>query len=278
MSIDETTIWAALLCARGAWRPGGTAQSIDAAAPDGARVTLNPDATWHSTAELEPPAHNLLEVFLPIVARPRIVLGQLGQSLDGRIATARGHSHYVTGPQSLVHLHRLRALMDGVVIGAGTLAADDPRLTVRHCGGENPLRIVLDPTLRNAMDRHMFSDGQAPSLVICDEGRARPMRHGAADIATLPAGSGGFAPRAVLDLLAARGITRVLVEGGGLTVSGFLAAGALDVLHIVVAPILIGSGRQGITLPEIATLDDALRPPTRRHMLGDDVLFDLRFT
>jgi len=149
---------------------------------------------------------------------------------------------------------------------------------VRHCTGDNPLRVALDPKLRNAIDRHMFSDTRAPSLVICDDSQARPMRHGVADIVTLPAGPGGFTPRAVLDLLATRGITRVLIEGGGLTVSRFLAAGALDVLHIVVAPILIGSGRQGITLPEIATLDDALRPPTRRHMLGDDVLFDLRFT
>ncbi len=278
MSIDETTIWAALLRARGAWRPGCPAPLIDVAAPNGSRVTLNHDATWRSTAELEPAARELIDIFLPIVARPRLVLGQLGQSLDGRIATARGHSHYVTGPQSLVHLHRLRALADGVVIGAGTLAADDPRLTVRHCTGENPLRIVLDPALRCAPERRMFSDAAAPSLVICDDSQARPRRHGGADIVTLPVGPHGFAPRAVLDLLAARGITRVLIEGGGLTVSRFLAAGALDVLHIVVAPILIGSGRHGVTLPEIATLDDALRPPTRRHALGEDMLFDMRLT
>ena len=278
MSIDETTIWAALLRARTQWRPGLRAAAIERAAPDGSRVTLNPDATWHGTGELDPTARHLIELYLPIVARPRIVLGQLGQSLDGRIATARGHSHYVTGPQSLVHLHRLRALVDGVVIGVGTLVADDPLLTVRHCTGENPLRIVLDPALRGDAERRIFRDAQAPGLVICDDSRSRPTRHGLSEVATLRAGADGLAPQAVLDLLAERGISRVLVEGGGLTVSRFLGARALDLLHVTVAPMLIGSGRHGVTLPEIASLDDALRPPTRRHALGDDVLFELRFT
>ena len=95
-------------------------------------------------------------------------------------------------------------------------------------------------------------------------------------MAALPRGQDGFDARAVLDLLAARGARRVLVEGGGATVSRFLAAGALDALHVVVAPMLIGSGRQGIDLPAISTLDAALRPRTRHLALGEDMLFELR--
>src|SRR4029079_1253846 len=81
-------------------------------------------------------------------ARPAagcMTVGQIGQSLDGRIATLSGHSRYINGSQGLCHLHRLRALVDAVVVGAGTVRADDPQLTVRHVAGPNPVRVVIDP-------------------------------------------------------------------------------------------------------------------------------------
>jgi len=77
-----------------------------------------------------------------------LVIGQLGQSLDGRIATPSGKSHYITGPESLVHLHRMRAWVDAVIVGAGTVAADNPQLTVRRVEGRNPVRVVIDPSLQ----------------------------------------------------------------------------------------------------------------------------------
>src|SRR6201991_2834844 len=72
------------------------------------------------------------------------VVGQLGQSLDGRIATETGHSHYINGPAGLAHLHRLRALVDAVVVGIGTALADNPQLTVRRVSGPHPARVVID--------------------------------------------------------------------------------------------------------------------------------------
>jgi riboflavin-specific deaminase-like protein len=220
-----------------------------------------------------------------------LVIGQLGQSLDGRIATTNGHSHYVTGPESLVHLHRLRALVDAVVVGAGTVLADDPQLTVRHCPGPNPLRVVLDPLRKLPLQRRLFCDGQAPTLVLASipapalapDPEAAPVPEpdpaaGRTETALLSVSDdgSGFAPAAVLSLLAARGAQRILVEGGGITVSRFLAAGALDRLHVVVAPMLIGSGRPGLTLPAIDHLDQALRPAHRRESLGEDVLYELQ--
>ena len=77
-----------------------------------------------------------------------VIVGQCGQSIDARIATASGHSHYINGPEGLAHLHRLRALVDAVVIGAGTAVADDPQLTVRRVEGPHPARAVLDPNGR----------------------------------------------------------------------------------------------------------------------------------
>ena len=91
----------------------------------------------------------LLALYHPLmIARHRdqsLCLGQLGQSLDGRIATASGHSHYINGRAALTHLHGLRALVDAVLVGVGTVAADDPRLTVRLVEGPSPARVVIDP-------------------------------------------------------------------------------------------------------------------------------------
>lgn len=276
MTIDDGTAWAALLRARDAWRRPQDRAAVTTEGPGGARLTLRPEGAWDTAgAAILPSAETLLALYLPLVLQPRWALGQLGQSLDGRIATATGHSHYVTGPDSILHLHRLRALSDAVVVGAGTVSADDPQLTVRRCPGRNPLRVVLDPRLALGSHHRVFADGAAPTIVICARTR-RPADAGAG-VVGLDCGPDGFAAGSVLELLAAHGATRVLVEGGGVTVSRFLAAKALDRLHIVVAPFVIGSGRQGVNLPEIATLAEAARPPFRRFALGDDMLFELSF-
>ena len=94
---------------------------------------------------VRPPAAEALDALAEAAAKGPLVIGQLGQTLDGRIATAVGHSHYVNGAVALDHLHRLRALVDAVVVGAGTVTADDPSLTVRRVDGDNPVRVVLTP-------------------------------------------------------------------------------------------------------------------------------------
>lgn len=97
--------------------------------------------------------------------RPMFI-GQLGQSLDGRIATISGDSYYINGAEGLDHLHRLRASVDAVLVGAGTVAADNPQLTVRRCAGRNPARVVIDP--RGRLDpaaRWLADDGARRILV-----------------------------------------------------------------------------------------------------------------
>src|SRR6188474_1218348 len=95
-----------------------------------------------------------------------VVVGQIGQSIDGRIATVTGHSKYINGPAGLAHLHRLRALVDAVLIGIGTAVADDPLLTVRRCAGPSPARIILDPRGRLSPDAKVLSDDGIRRLVI----------------------------------------------------------------------------------------------------------------
>lgn len=196
------------------------------------------------------------------------VVAHLGQSLDGRIATASGKSHYVTGQENIVHLHRLRALADCVLVGAGTVAADDPALTVRHVPGRNPVRAVIDPMGRLPANRKIFNDGAARTLVLTG------VADGPGERLLLAAGPDGIAPADILAALRGLGLTRIFIEGGGRTVSSFLQAGLLDRLQIAVAPMLIGSGIPAITLPAIDSLDKALRPPCRIHPMGADVMFD----
>ncbi len=213
-----------------------------------------------------PPAGLALLDLVERSALGRLAVAQLGQTLDGRIATVTGHSHYVNGPVALDHLHRLRGLVDAVVIGAGTAVEDDPSLTTRRVEGPNPVRVLIDPSGRVPAERKLFRDGLSPTLVV------GPARAGA-DALAVP--SGETSPRAVLAALAARGLDVVLVEGGARTVSRFLDDGGADRLHLLVAPTLLGSGRPGILLPEVATMDRARRFQARRYALGDDTLFDL---
>jgi len=212
-------------------------------------------------------------------ARARFAIGQIGQSLDGRICTENGDSHFINGDEALIHLHRLRALVDCVLVGVGTMIADAPRLSVRRVAGSNPVRAVLDPAGRAPLDRSPLAAGldEPETLHLVGRDALKGLAPAAPHVRrlTLTAGADGVAPLEVLEVLASAGCGRVLVEGGATTLSRFVSAGALDRLHVLVAPLLIGSGRAGLSLPPVARLRDALRPPMRRFTLGDDVLFDI---
>jgi diaminohydroxyphosphoribosylaminopyrimidine deaminase/5-amino-6-(5-phosphoribosylamino)uracil reductase len=202
-----------------------------------------------------------------------LVIGQIGQSLDGRIATPTGHSHYVNGEDGLVHLHRLRALVDAVVVGISTVVADDPQLTVRRVAGPQPARVVIDPKGRlPANARALAMDGMRRLVIIAAE--RQPSLPTGVEAIALDNSGGDIEPAAILGSLAQRGLRRILVEGGARTISRFLAAGCLDRLHVVVAPVILGAGPAGIALPPIERMDEALRPRVQAHMLGDEVLFD----
>jgi riboflavin-specific deaminase-like protein len=202
-----------------------------------------------------------------------LIVGQLGQSLDGRVATASGHSKYINGPGGLVHLHRLRTLVDVVVVGVGTAIADDPQLTARRVSGPQPARVVIDPKGRLCADARMFTDNGVRRLVIT-ESSTRCAVPGGVEVITLPTIDGQFAPSAILAALAGCGMRRMLIEGGADTISRFIVAGCLDRLHVMVAPIILGTGGPGIALPSLERADQAPRMPVRVHKLDDDVLFD----
>src|SRR5579859_375960 len=119
------------------------------------------------------------------------VLGRLAQSLDGRIATRSGASFWISGPADVLHMHRLRALFDAVVVGAATVQADDPLLTTRLCPGPSPIRVVLD-TERRLGPRHRVFCGEGPeTLLLCADDTRGGDRLGAAKVVRLPRAAGG---------------------------------------------------------------------------------------
>jgi diaminohydroxyphosphoribosylaminopyrimidine deaminase/5-amino-6-(5-phosphoribosylamino)uracil reductase len=203
-----------------------------------------------------------------------VVVGQCGQSIDARVATPSGHSHYINGDAGLDHLHRLRALVDAVVVGVGTVIADDPQLTVRRVEGPNPARVIVDPQGRLPASARALGRDTARRIVI----RGPHSKNGAlaSDVEriALPLQNGQIAPATILAALADRGFRRFLIEGGADTLSRFLAARCLDRLHVLVAPIILGAGRASLSLPAPREIADALRVAFRAHVLGTDILLD----
>ena len=201
------------------------------------------------------------------------VIAQLGQSLDGRIATPTGASRWINRSAALDHLHRLRAHVDAVVVGAGTVVEDDPQLTVRRVRGRDPARVVIDPNRRVADTARCLNDVGARRIVIAGENLLESPRN--AEVIRLPRDTGLIDPDRIVRALFERGLRKILVEGGARTVSAFMNAKALDRLHVLVAPVIIGSGIPGLSLKPICGLEEALRPKTLVHVLDDgDVLFD----
>jgi diaminohydroxyphosphoribosylaminopyrimidine deaminase / 5-amino-6-(5-phosphoribosylamino)uracil reductase len=267
--------------------PKGADTPINQARRDGqngqapAADTTNPPDSWAEFAAnfrkpagaLAPPWDALFGPLRKGTVDNLVVVGQIGQSLDGRIATTTGHSKYINGPAGLAHLHRLRALVDAVVVGVGTALADDPQLTVRRVAGPSPARVVLDPKGRLPATAKVFADDGVRRLLISAEGTKCAPASGV-EVVALPGPEGAIAPRDILVTLAERGLRRVLIEGGAETLSRFLAAGCLDRMHVVVAPIILGSGRPSFILPPIERADQAMRLKVCAHQLDDEVLFD----
>ncbi len=225
-------------------------------------------------------AAQLAALLAPVTAAPVAgdgmwVTAHLAQSLDGRIATRSGVSQWISDEADIRHTHRLRALHQAIVVGAGTVAADDPQLTTRAVEGPSPLRVILDTERRLPSTRRVFEAG-VPTLLACATDAPAGDRHGEAEVLRLPRdGRGGLDLAALLAALRARGVTHVFVEGGGVTVGRFLAAGLLDRLHVAVAPLLLGSGLPSLVLPEAAKPEDGVRAAARTFPMGADVLFDL---
>jgi diaminohydroxyphosphoribosylaminopyrimidine deaminase / 5-amino-6-(5-phosphoribosylamino)uracil reductase len=218
-------------------------------------------------------ADPVLALYAPIAAADGgFVLAQVGQSLDGRVATPAGDARDISGPDGITHLHRCRALVEAVIVGVGTVKCDDPSLSVRAVKGPNPIRVIIDCHGELTGEEKLFRDGGAPVILI--QADDAPVGSHGADVIRVARGEAGLSPQDILDALAARGLRRILVEGGARTIARFIEAGLVDRLHVAIAPLIIGSGPSGIALSPIERLSSAQRPSAKIYSLGSDILFD----
>lgn len=237
---------------------------------------LTPEA-WRRLLRRPLAAPADLPLYGPLCGAAEFVLGRLAQSLDGYIALRDGRSQWISGPEDIAHTHRVRALSDAVVVGAGTVRADDPQLTTRLCEGPNPVRVILDPALRLPATHRVF-DGSVDTLVVAAGTARAANRVGAAEVLRVAGTEHALDLPALRAALRARGLRRLFVEGGGKTVARFLAAGLLDRLHVTVAPMLMGAGIPAFPLPPVDNLGEAPRYTWAVHPIGRDILLDIALT
>ncbi|MFO1036120.1 MAG: bifunctional diaminohydroxyphosphoribosylaminopyrimidine deaminase/5-amino-6-(5-phosphoribosylamino)uracil reductase RibD [Geminicoccaceae bacterium] len=211
--------------------------------------------------------------------RPLVAL-KIAASADGRIATASGHSRWITGPAAREEGHRLRATHDAIMVGSGTVLADDPDLTCRLPGLEplSPVRVVMDRRLRLPTNARLARTAREVPLWVFSRGgaplRASALESGGTRIFRVAAMHDPDALREVLAALAGQGITRLLVEGGATLATSLLRERLVDRIHLFTAPVLLGGdGRAAIEALGIGRVDEASRwHQLEVRSLGEDHL------
>lgn len=210
---------------------------------------------------------------------------KFAQTLDGRIATATGHSRWISSPPSLRFAHRLRGNHDAILVGADTVLTDDPELTCRLVRGGNPLRIVIDSQLRTSPEARIYKEQEsAPTIVAAtrrasDEKRRTFEEKGIEVLEIKEDLAGRVDLRTLLAVLGKREISSLLVEGGAAVITACLRDRVVDRLVVILAPKITGEGVDAVGDLDIRRMDDALRLSFRRiARRGDDLVLDARMT
>jgi diaminohydroxyphosphoribosylaminopyrimidine deaminase/5-amino-6-(5-phosphoribosylamino)uracil reductase len=207
---------------------------------------------------------------------------KIAQTLDGKIAAAGAGDNRITDEAARKIVHRMRVRYDAVIVGRGTVLADDPELTARLASGRNPVRVVLDSRLSLPLSAKIFHLPDAEkTVVVCspdaDGQKMKALRDtGAAALPLeIPRGADGLPPASVLAALGYRGIRSVLVEGGQKIFSSFLAAGLWDRLSVFIAPVILGGGLPCVSGLGIDSIGSALRPGgIKIQKIGDQIRFE----
>jgi len=221
-------------------------------------------------------ATSLIGPVRDVGGRPFVAV-KFAQTLDGRIATSTGDSKWISGDEERRVSHALRSACDAVLVGTGTVIADDPQLTVRMVEGPSPIRIVLDSNLRAPLSSNVF-DESAHTLVVTTDHSSPAQRlavrsTGAGVLVVKSDPDGRVDLGAALRELRATGIRSILVEGGAGVITSFLAHDATDRLIVGIAPSVIGAGVEAVGDLSVLRVRDGLRLTNREvHLAGDDVL------
>ena len=235
------------------------------------------------TGILDDECRNLNEVFFHYMETGLpFVTVKYAQTLDGRIATASGQSQWISSPASLRFAHQLRAEHDAILVGIGTVLKDNPALTVRRVRGRNPLRIVVDSDLAVTTDTNVMQNlSQTPTLIVTTKDASGPLfqklARAGAELITVDADGGHVNLRKLLQLLAARNISSVLIEGGAQIITSAFKDNLVNRLITVIAPKIIGKGVEAIGDLNICDLKEAKILSVRSVMKkGGDFIIDSR--
>jgi diaminohydroxyphosphoribosylaminopyrimidine deaminase/5-amino-6-(5-phosphoribosylamino)uracil reductase len=212
---------------------------------------------WDAPAELK----KKLCLYVPLALSPflahrqkkALAIAHFAQTLDGKIATNSGASKWIGNEANLLHAHRMRALCDAILVGTNTVRQDQPKLTVRKVAGTNPLRVVLG---KSRVDYSSLLESSPDPILLLgaehcpDHPQLRSLQSDPLDCP--------WSGSTILEMLYQEGISSVLIEGGPKTTSSFLNDRALHLIQLHLAPMIFGSGRNCVELPEILEVQDGL--------------------
>ena len=212
------------------------------------------------------------QILLPILMlKKKFYIGQIGQSLDGKIALLNGNSHYINDKNSISYLHSLRSICDAVVVGVNTIRKDDPLLTTRAIKGPNPQRIIIDPSLKLTNKYKVFKDGM-PNIIFTHSKLNKKFNN--TQIYQLP--ERNFT-NLIYQNINRLGYKLVLVEGGSKTISKFLENKLLNIMQFIIAPTIIGSGINSINIEPITNLKNVIRTKNNIFKFGKEIIVSLEF-
>ena len=213
---------------------------------------------------------SILNILLPILRKnKKLVIAQIGQSIDGRIALNNGNSHYINNPKSIIYLHCLRSISDAIIVGSNTIKKDDPLLTTRKIKGTNPKRIIIDGSLSLNNKYKIFNDGNENIIFTKSN---KNIRLNNSTIIRLK--EKNFTKKLIRQIKKLK-YKNILVEGGSKTISELINNKYIDILQFMIAPILIGSGINSLNLKEISNLNKAIRPKHNFNELENEIIVNL---
>ena len=213
---------------------------------------------------------SILNILFPILRKnKKLVIAQIGQSIDGRIALNNGNSHYINNPKSIIYLHCLRSISDAIIVGSNTIKKDDPLLTTRKIKGTNPKRIIIDGSLSLNNKYKIFNDGNENIIFTKSN---KNIRLNNSTIIRLK--EKNFTKNFIMQIKKLK-YKNILVEGGSKTISELINNKYIDILQFMIAPILIGSGINSLNLKEISNLNKAIRPKHSFNELENEIIVNL---
>ena len=222
--------------------------------------------------KIDPILRQSCEILLPLIRKKdRVFIGQIGQSLDAKIALNNGNSHYINEKESITYLHCLRSISDGVLVGVNTIIKDNPLLTTRKIKGQNPTRLMVDPSLKLTNKYKIFKDKNT-NIVFTTSNKTKKLNN--TTIVKLPKKDFTLG---VYKFLKKSSLKYILIEGGPTTLSHFIEHNLINYMQFIISPTLIGSGINSVKLKPITNLKKAIRRKSNFAKLGKEIVATLDF-